>query len=63
MAVGFLVLLQKLFEYMAMGKPIIASDLEQIGIVLKNSLKALDLPNYQPALNLRSLGCCATLVL
>jgi glycosyltransferase involved in cell wall biosynthesis len=27
----------KLFEYMAMGKPILASDLEQIGEVLKNS--------------------------
>ena len=30
----------KLFEYMAMGKAIIASDLEQIGEVLKNSLRA-----------------------
>lgn len=29
----------KLFEYMVMGKPIIASDLDQIGEVLKNSLK------------------------
>jgi glycosyltransferase involved in cell wall biosynthesis len=29
----------KLFEYLAMGKPIIASDLEQIGEVLKNSIR------------------------
>lgn len=29
----------KLFEYMAMGKPIIASDLEQIGQVLDSSVK------------------------
>lgn len=30
----------KLFEYMAMGKPIVASDLEQIGEVLDNSVRA-----------------------
>lgn len=29
----------KLFEYMAMGKPIIASDLDQIGHVLKDSVR------------------------
>jgi glycosyltransferase involved in cell wall biosynthesis len=29
----------KLFEYLAMGKPIIASDLDQIGDVLKNSIR------------------------
>jgi glycosyltransferase involved in cell wall biosynthesis len=34
----------KLFEYMAMGKPIIASNLEQIGQVLKTSLNADNLP-------------------
>lgn len=32
----------KLFEYMAMEKPIIASDLEQIGEVLYNSLRSTD---------------------
>lgn len=30
----------KLFEYMAMGKPIVASDLDQIGEVLRNSIRA-----------------------
>lgn len=34
----------KLFEYMAMGKAIVASDLDQIGKVLSKSLKASDLP-------------------
>lgn len=34
----------KLFEYMAMGKAIVASDLDQIGDVLANSLKATNLP-------------------
>ena len=34
----------KLFEYMAMGKPIAASDLEQIGVVLRSSLRAHSLP-------------------
>jgi glycosyltransferase involved in cell wall biosynthesis len=34
----------KLFEYMAMGKAIVASDLGQIGEVLNNSLRADDLP-------------------
>ena len=34
----------KLFEYMAMGKGIVASDLEQIGQVLGNSLRIPDLP-------------------
>lgn len=34
----------KLFEYMAMGKAIIASDLDQIGDVLKDSLHAHELP-------------------
>jgi glycosyltransferase involved in cell wall biosynthesis len=34
----------KLFEYMAMGKAIVASDLDQIGEVLKNSLRTGSLP-------------------
>jgi glycosyltransferase involved in cell wall biosynthesis len=34
----------KLFEYMAMGKAIVASDLEQIGKVLQHSLRANHLP-------------------
>jgi len=34
----------KLFEYMAMAKGIVASDLEQIGQVLRNSLRVRDLP-------------------
>jgi len=39
----------KLFEYMAMGKAIIASDLDQIGTVLSRSRKAHDLPVNGPA--------------
>ena len=35
----------KLFEYMAMGKAIVASDLDQIGVVLAKSLKAEQLPH------------------
>jgi len=35
----------KLFEYMAMGKAIVASDLEQIGDVLQQSLQADSLPS------------------
>jgi glycosyltransferase involved in cell wall biosynthesis len=38
----------KLFEYMAMAKGIVASDLEQIGQVLKNSLHADNLPATPP---------------
>src|SRR5262249_20885353 len=34
----------KLFEYMAMGKAIVASDLDQIGEVLSHSVRASDLP-------------------
>ncbi|MCA9095486.1 MAG: glycosyltransferase [Planctomycetaceae bacterium] len=41
----------KLFEYMAMGKPIIASDLEQIGQVLSHSLRVEDLPLEKPSQN------------
>jgi glycosyltransferase involved in cell wall biosynthesis len=38
----------KLFEYMAMGKAIIASDLDQIGEVLANSLRVGQLPDGAP---------------
>jgi glycosyltransferase involved in cell wall biosynthesis len=38
----------KLFEYMAMGKGIVASDLEQIGQVLQNSLHTNFLPSSPP---------------
>lgn len=37
----------KLFEYMAMGKGIVASDLEQIGVVLGNSLRPESLPRSE----------------
>jgi glycosyltransferase involved in cell wall biosynthesis len=39
----------KLFEYMAMGKPIVASDLDQIGEVLQNGLRSESLPAREPA--------------
>jgi glycosyltransferase involved in cell wall biosynthesis len=39
----------KLFEYMAMGKAIVASDLDQIGQVLRNSVHVGDLPAVPPA--------------
>ncbi|MGE5604638.1 MAG: glycosyltransferase family 4 protein [Bacteroidota bacterium] len=38
----------KLFEYMATGKGIIASDLEQIGQILQNSLHTTSLPDGSP---------------
>lgn len=38
----------KLFEYMAMGKGIVASDLFQIGEVLRNSLRVDSLPSGEP---------------
>lgn len=38
----------KLFEYMAMGKPIVASDLDQIGAVLSDSLRNSNLPKTEP---------------
>lgn len=46
----------KLFEYMAMGKPIVASDLDQIGDVLADSLRSSDLPGELPAERERSLA-------
>jgi glycosyltransferase involved in cell wall biosynthesis len=50
----------KLFEYMAMGKAIVASDLDQIGEVLANSLRADKLPASDEPVsedNLLSLLC------
>lgn len=38
----------KLFEYMAMGKPILASDLDQIGEVLRPGLNVRELPARDP---------------
>lgn len=38
----------KLFEYMAMGKAIVASDLDQIGEVLQRSLRVGELPDVAP---------------
>jgi glycosyltransferase involved in cell wall biosynthesis len=38
----------KLFEYMAMAKPIVASDLDQIGEVLARSLRISELPDDGP---------------
>jgi glycosyltransferase involved in cell wall biosynthesis len=38
----------KLFEYMAMGKPIIASELDQIGEVLANGIRTRQLPSGPP---------------
>jgi glycosyltransferase involved in cell wall biosynthesis len=38
----------KLFEYMAMGKAIIASELDQIGTVFQNSLRVNSLPEDMP---------------
>ena len=39
----------KLFEYMAMGKAIVASDLDQIGQVLRDSLRSDALPAGEPS--------------
>lgn len=38
----------KMFEYLAMGKPVIASDLEQIGEILADSLRVDSLPQEAP---------------
>jgi glycosyltransferase involved in cell wall biosynthesis len=40
----------KLFEYMAMGKPIVASDLDQIGSVLAGGIVAAELVGLSPRL-------------
>lgn len=39
----------KLFEYMAMGRPIVASDLDQIGDILEHERTALLVPPGEPA--------------
>ncbi len=39
----------KLFEYMALEKPIVASDLEQIGEVLRGGLQTSALPTSEPS--------------
>ncbi len=46
----------KLFEYMAMGKAIAASDLDQIGEVLSDSLHVDRLPEQPPAAGATSLA-------
>jgi glycosyltransferase involved in cell wall biosynthesis len=46
----------KLFEYMAMGKGIVASDLEQIGHVLQPALRAGELPDAAPQAGDRALA-------
>lgn len=38
----------KMFEYLAMGKAVVASDLEQIGEVLADSLRVASLPQQGP---------------
>lgn len=50
----------KLFEYMAMGKGIIASDLDQIGEVLKNSISVKNLPLNLPKGNESQLALLVT---
>lgn len=46
----------KLFEYMAMGRTIVASDLDQIGMVLRDSLRSESLPREPPAAGVSQLG-------
>lgn len=46
----------KLFEYMAMGKGIVASDLDQIGEVLNKSLRVGELPSEDPKKGEESLA-------
>ena len=38
----------KLFEYMVVGRSIVASDLDQIGHVLRHSLSTANLPDSEP---------------
>jgi len=46
----------KLFEYMAMGKAIVASDLDQIGQVLRASVRTGDLPAAEPGDSAREVA-------
>ena len=46
----------KLFEYMAMGKAIVASDLEQIGAILKAGIHIGALPSGEPGADERRLA-------
>jgi len=50
----------KLFEYMAMARPIVASDLEQLGTILGNSVRAAALPAGEPAEGERRLALLCT---
>ncbi|MBL8470193.1 MAG: glycosyltransferase family 4 protein [Rhodocyclaceae bacterium] len=50
----------KLFEYMAMGKAILASDLDQIGEVLSPGLRVAALPGKAPADDCADLAVLAT---
>jgi glycosyltransferase involved in cell wall biosynthesis len=49
----------KLFEYMSMGKPVVASRLGQIANVLDPALDAADLPDRGPAADEAGLGILA----
>jgi glycosyltransferase involved in cell wall biosynthesis len=50
----------KLFEYMAMGRAIVASDLQQIGEVLQPSIRTGSLPEAGPRTDERSLAVLTT---
>lgn len=49
----------KLFEYMAMGRPILASDLEQVGAVLQPAQHVESLPAGPPAVDERAVAVLA----
>lgn len=49
----------KLFEYMAMGKPILASALEQIGEVLRPGLRVGEWPGEHPSASSREVALLA----
>jgi glycosyltransferase involved in cell wall biosynthesis len=46
----------KLFEYMSMGKGIVASDLEQLGEVLRDSVRVGQLPTHAPSPDARQIA-------
>ena len=50
----------KLFEYMAMAKPIVASDLEQLGVILQAGVRASALPEGEPGAEERRLALLCT---